>query len=204
MKNAELIFRVNGQRVGMARREQWMFERDLQHTMVCGIEGASTPLEQDITTYFDKLVRRIFHGATALDEEAVAAIKGYGSAPPTLGEAVAGAQSIQTVTGNVYDRIFKQQVNKSLHAGCALHSILLKHGASPRKIESGQILNTAAASGPDVVMNGTRTGWDLTTADQVFAHFRRDVIGRGYQRYYLLVYDAPNALPRGFVDAPEA
>lgn len=50
-------------------------------------------------------------------------------------------------------------------------------------------------------MIGNRVAWDVTTFRQIARHFQRDVIGREFERYYLLIYDSPGAVPPRYVDA---
>jgi hypothetical protein len=197
------VFRVKGDVVSTATREPWMVERGLDHTVVCGRASVAGNIEKLITEYFDRLLNHLYFGSDAGITTEIEHIASSTTVPVLGRVARKGEQSIQSMTGDVYDLLFKNAVNRALspHGG-QLFQLLLKAGVSRAILEKRppiRTINTGSA-GPDVIMDATNTAWDVTTFKSLGHHFSRDVIGREFERYYLLIYDAGGALPRHLVD----
>jgi hypothetical protein len=199
----DAVFRVKGDIVSTATREPWMVERGLDHTVVCGRASVAGELEKDITEYFDRLLNHLYFGSNVGITKEIEHVACSATVPVLGRVARKGERSIQSLTGNVYDLLFKNAVNRALspHDG-QLHQLLLRKGASRSVLEKRPPIRTidVGAAGPDVIMEATNTAWDVTTIKSLGHHFTRDVIGREFDRYYLLIYDAGGALPRHLVD----
>ena len=188
-----IVFRVNGVPVSRASRERWMYERDLQFTLVCGESIQPTDLEMDLTECLDKILGRIYW-RSGIRQQAQEIAK-----RPNLvlgQQAPKGKKSVQSAMGDVLDGQFKAAVKRALLPGGALSDLFVRAGGTR------PILQTSAlrGDGPDVVMQATRTAWDVTTFSQLGHHFKRDVLNRHFLRYYLLIYDSPGAVPHGHVE----
>ena len=194
MQGQGIVFRVRGQQVAKARREPWMFAHDLQFTLVCGLEIAPTELEMELTIFFDRELQRLYWNGGHVEE--IQEVRNT-SNTIVLGRVPGKRQmSVQALIGKAYDRMLKDVVKRACEPGGAIDRLFRQHRSNP----NGLTVTRDGHEGPDVVLKATRTAWDLTTFSQLEHHFKRDVIGREYERYYLLCYDSPGAVPRGYID----
>jgi hypothetical protein len=156
--------------------EEWM--SDLQFTEVFNfaIEPAGEP-EMEITRVLDALLYEVVYG-TGIDE-VINRIKSQPSKLIKHRRARKGEQQLNTAMGNSVDSIFKTVVERELGGG-----LLAGH--------SGLTVTPCGTAGPDVYMRGSpMVAWDVTTRGSAREHIVRDNFGRGWNRYYLLIWDEP-------------
>ena len=102
-----------------------------------------------------------------------------------------GEQVLNTAMGNAVDMVFKTIVETELQNG------RLKPFQSQLTVTPGGV------RGPDVFRKGSpMIAWDVTTRDSSSHHVVRDNFRRGWNRYYLLIWDDPGTgflMPNGMV-----
>jgi hypothetical protein len=158
--------------------EEWM--ADLDFTEVFNFSTVEvSPEEMEITRILDRLLGEALFGIGGIDET-VANLNKFQSKPIKGRRARQGELPLSAQEGTVYDGIWKALVQREKYGG-ALSSYQ-------------QRLNVVGKNSPypDVWMKGrVQIGWDLTTLGEVGKHINRDVYGRAFNRYYLLIWDQP-------------
>ena len=197
MRGDGIVFRVRGNPVAKARKEPWMTAHDLQFTLVCGRDYEPTELERDLTILFDRELQRLYWNGGLIKE--IQEVRNS-SNTVVLGQVTGKRQiSVQALTGTTYDGMLKEVVRQGKMPGGAIDELFKRHRGNSNDLR----ITGPGHEGPDITFDSTRTGWDVTTFGQLEHHFRRDVVGKEYERYYLLCYDSPGAVPSSYIDWPE-
>jgi hypothetical protein len=156
--------------------EEWMSELQFTEVFNFAIEPAGEE-EQEITRVLDALLYEVVYG-TGIDE-VINRIKSQPSKLIKHRRARKGEQQLNTALGNSVDSIFKTVVERELSGG-----LLASY--------SGLTVTPCGTAGPDVYKQGSpMVAWDVTTRGSARDHIMRDNFGRGWNRYYLLIWDEP-------------
>ncbi|MFN3325900.1 MAG: hypothetical protein ACK5AZ_20580 [Bryobacteraceae bacterium] len=134
--------------------------------------------KQEITRILDAILCQVMFG-----EHLDAVIERIRNQPSQLiqrRQPKKGEQLLQTAMGNCVDSVFKCLVLGALQNG-------------PLAPYAGRLTVTpGGARGPDVYMAGApMIALDVTTRGSASDHVERDNIRRGWDRYYLLIWDEP-------------
>jgi hypothetical protein len=157
--------------------EDWMHDLHFTEVMNLAMEPCGDA-EQIITRTLDALLYEVMYGDRL--EEPIQRIMGQPSKLIKGRKPRAGEQILNTSMGNAVDWVFKGMVERELtHGGLAEYQRRLT-------------VTPAGARGPDVYMVGSpMIAWDVTTRNSASDHVERDNLGRGWNRYYLLIWDEP-------------
>lgn len=157
--------------------EEWM--RDLWFTEVFNFSVAPTSDgEKEITQVLDQSLYEVIFGKYM--DEVIARIQSQPSKLIQSRITRKGEQLLNTAMGNAVDPIFKSVVERE------------KHGGKLQQFAARLTVTPGGAEGPDVYMEGSpMTAWDVTTRAAARDHVVRDNFRRGWNRYYLLIWDEP-------------
>ncbi len=156
--------------------EEWMAEQE--YTEVFNFSNVPISAEEmAITRVLDSLLGQLLNHIPNIDRM----VAKVGSQKLIQGRiARPGEQSLGAALGTAYDSIFKDLVLREMEKG------------KLRPYANRLVIVNQGDAGPDIYMTGAcMVAWDVTSRGSIQAHIDRDVYGRAFNRYYLLIWDSP-------------
>lgn len=157
--------------------EDWMQDLQFTEVMNLAMEPCSES-EQEITRVLDAILFEVMYGKKLA--EPLQRLTGQTFKMIRGRQANKGEQLLNTAMGNAIDGVFKNIVTHEVQSG------------GLKQYNGRLTITPAGAKGPDVYMRGSpMIAWDVTTRGAASDHIQRDNFGRGWNRYYLLIWDEP-------------
>jgi hypothetical protein len=180
------ILRRNESVVFMTTIEDWMVNQT--HTELFNFSDThASAAEMELTEVLDDLLSQVLYRIPNIDWT-VDQVRAQKAQPVKGRRAQEGEQSLGSLLGRTYDDRIKALVRQELRIGRL-------------KNFSGQLqIVDQGDKGPDFWMRSSSlVAWDVTSRGDLKKHINRDVYGRGYNRYYLLIWDEPRTEPARLV-----